>query len=255
LVKARVSRLDAIPFFFNFTEGSDPESNCWTAQCEILLTRLLGAQAHDEDFPPEDPDDIDPNNFDFFGFGQPGQRPPNPPDGPPDNFNANPANPIGWAPWPQNGLTQNQQILQVVRGANIPDIAAQQIFDQQEEAPPLIPLQLEPAEEVVINPQGPVNLLHQEVMQIQQELVLATDEMTDTNSEAENQPAALPIPLQPFLVDEMPLEDMVPFDDLAPQAPDAVDMGNIQLGFVQTFVPPVDPMQLSAPKLFQRPMC
>jgi hypothetical protein len=50
----------------------------------------------------------------------------------------------------------------------------------------LIPLQLEPAEEVVINPQGPVNLLHQEVIQIQQELVLATDDMTDTNSEAEN---------------------------------------------------------------------
>jgi len=119
----------------------------------------------------------------------------------------------------------------------------------------LIPLQPEPAEEVVINPQGPVNLLHQEVMQSQQELVLATDEMTDTNSEAENQPAALPIPLQPFIVDEMPPEDLVPFDDLAPQAPDAVDMGNIQLGFVQTFVPPVDPMQLSAPKLFQRPMC
>jgi hypothetical protein len=52
LVKARVSGLDAIPWFFNFTEGSDLESNCWTAQCEILLTRLPGAQAQDEDFPP-----------------------------------------------------------------------------------------------------------------------------------------------------------------------------------------------------------
>lgn len=28
LVKARVSGLDAIPWFFNFTEGSDPESDC-----------------------------------------------------------------------------------------------------------------------------------------------------------------------------------------------------------------------------------
>jgi len=45
LVKARVSGLDAIPWFFNFTEGSDPESDCWTAQCEILLNRMLGAQA------------------------------------------------------------------------------------------------------------------------------------------------------------------------------------------------------------------
>jgi len=103
LVKARVSCLDAIPCFFNFTEGSDPESDCWTAQCEILLTRLLGAHAQDEDFPPVDPDDVDPNNFDFFGFGQPGQGPPPPPNRPPDNFNANVDNlqAIGWAPWPQ----------------------------------------------------------------------------------------------------------------------------------------------------------
>lgn len=103
LVKARVSCLDAIPWFFNFTEGSDPESDCWTAQCEILLTRLLGAHAQDEDFPPVDPDDVDPNNFDFFGFGQPGQGPPPPPNRPPDNFNANVENlqAIGWAPWPQ----------------------------------------------------------------------------------------------------------------------------------------------------------
>lgn len=31
LVKARVSGIDAIPWFFNFTEGSDPESDYWTA--------------------------------------------------------------------------------------------------------------------------------------------------------------------------------------------------------------------------------
>jgi len=30
LVKARVSGLDAIPWFFNFTEGSDPDSDCNT---------------------------------------------------------------------------------------------------------------------------------------------------------------------------------------------------------------------------------
>lgn len=28
LVKARVSGLDTIPWFFNFTEGFDPESDC-----------------------------------------------------------------------------------------------------------------------------------------------------------------------------------------------------------------------------------
>lgn len=102
LVKARVSRLESIPWFFNFTEGSEPESNCWTAQCEILLTRMLGAQPQDEDFPPEDPDDVNPNNFEYFGFGQLGQGPANLPGGPqqpplgPPNQNAGGA----WAPWP-----------------------------------------------------------------------------------------------------------------------------------------------------------
>lgn len=69
LVKARVSCLEAIPWFFNFTEGIDLESNYWSCQCEILLTRMLVAQAQDEDFPPHDPDDVVPSNFDFFSFG------------------------------------------------------------------------------------------------------------------------------------------------------------------------------------------
>lgn len=36
----------------------------------------------DEDLPPNEPDlpdDFDPNNFRFFGFGQPCQGPPHPP--------------------------------------------------------------------------------------------------------------------------------------------------------------------------------
>jgi hypothetical protein len=69
LVKAKVSSFDAIPWFFNFTEGTDPESECRSCQCEILMTRMLGVQAQDEDFPPNDPDDIGSDNFVFFGFG------------------------------------------------------------------------------------------------------------------------------------------------------------------------------------------
>jgi len=61
LVKARVTRLLAIPWFLNFSEGEDPKSDSWTIQCEIILTRILGAMPQDEDFPPEDPDDVDPN--------------------------------------------------------------------------------------------------------------------------------------------------------------------------------------------------
>lgn len=72
LAKVRVVGLDAVPWFLNFSEGEDPESDSWTVQTEIIMTRLLGALPQDEDFPPEDPDDVDPNHFDFFGFGQPG---------------------------------------------------------------------------------------------------------------------------------------------------------------------------------------
>lgn len=110
LVKVRVTRLDAIPWFLNFSEGEDPESDNWTVQSEIILTRMLGAMPQDEDFPPEDPNDVNPENFDFFGFGQPGQGPPNPPEQPnaPNQFNADLANPA-WAPWlNQNAAQQNQ---------------------------------------------------------------------------------------------------------------------------------------------------
>jgi len=62
------------------------------------MTRLLGAQSQDEDFPPEDPDDVDPNLFDFHGFG--------PPHNP---FEANPANgpDVAWAPWLANNNDLN----------------------------------------------------------------------------------------------------------------------------------------------------
>jgi hypothetical protein len=69
LVKVRVTGLEDIPWFFNFSEGEEPESDSWTIQCEVINTRMLGAQPQDEDFPPEDPDDVDPNNFEFFGYG------------------------------------------------------------------------------------------------------------------------------------------------------------------------------------------
>ena len=53
----------------NFSEGEEPESESRTVQCEIILTRMLGAQPQDEDFPPDDPNDVNPNNFEYFGFG------------------------------------------------------------------------------------------------------------------------------------------------------------------------------------------
>jgi hypothetical protein len=81
-VRARVCGLDSIPWFFNFTEGLEPTSDSWTIQCKIFQATLLGAMPQDEDFPPgpdDDDDGFQPNNFAFFGFGQPGQGPLMPP--------------------------------------------------------------------------------------------------------------------------------------------------------------------------------
>jgi len=68
IVKLRVSDLDDIPWFFVFTKGLDFVSNSWTVQCEVLLIKMLGQDAQDEDFPPGD-DDFDPNQFFYHGFG------------------------------------------------------------------------------------------------------------------------------------------------------------------------------------------
>ena len=107
LVKVRVTGLDAVPWFLNFSEAEEPESDSWTVQCEIILIRMLGAQPQDEDFPPDDLDDVDPNNFDFFGFGQPGNGPAAPPNDPtPFNVPNQQEGPLNadlgnqdWAPW------------------------------------------------------------------------------------------------------------------------------------------------------------
>jgi hypothetical protein len=43
LVRARVFSLDSIPWFFTFLEGTGPETDSWTVQCEVLQTAMLGA--------------------------------------------------------------------------------------------------------------------------------------------------------------------------------------------------------------------
>nr|TKW40005.1 hypothetical protein SEVIR_1G217300v2 [Setaria viridis] len=52
----------------SWIKGEEFEGNFWTVQVEILSYRLLGAGPADEGQPP---DDVDPNLFDFFGYGQP----------------------------------------------------------------------------------------------------------------------------------------------------------------------------------------
>lgn len=89
---------------------------------------MLGAQPQDEDFPP---DDLDPNLFEFFGFGQPGQGPHPPPDGPSAQFPADQGNQV-WAPWPQQNIGQQMK----TQGQGQPGL--QPILD---DAPLLIPIQ------------------------------------------------------------------------------------------------------------------
>lgn len=72
LVKAQVVSLEEIPWFIYCSENENFEGETWVAQCEVLQTKMLGAEPADEDEPPNDPDDLQPNVFDFFGFGQPG---------------------------------------------------------------------------------------------------------------------------------------------------------------------------------------
>lgn len=106
---------------------------------------------------------------------------------------------MGWAPWPPQVdgqfATQVQQGFQAAQVANIVFVEPQQFDAQQEEAPPLTPLQSEHVEEVIINPAANGDQIFARVVANQQEQVLALDEFTDTDSEAEPQPVALPIPL------------------------------------------------------------
>jgi hypothetical protein len=111
-----------------------------------------------------------------------------------------------------------------------------------------------PAVEDVVQAQheGPINAPDTPELQNH---VLAMDDFTSSSDEEAPPPPVRVIPEvviphvqnpQNFLVEEVPLEDLIPFVELNQQAlPPAQDLGNIQLGFVQTFVPPVDPMQLS----------
>jgi len=106
-VKARVSGLDSIPWFFVFTEGTEPTSDSWSVQIEVFQSTLIGGLPQDEDFPPDDPANLQPGFFDFFGFGQPGDGPAHAHQNNAANFGLangvpNPADlqALGWNQWP-----------------------------------------------------------------------------------------------------------------------------------------------------------
>jgi hypothetical protein len=115
LVKARVVNLEEIPWFIVSTEGPGFNGDSWTIQVEIIQARMLGGLGPDEDIPPG-PDDLQPEFFDFFGFGQQGhgpahhlqsqQQPPEP---------AHDLHDGGWGLWPQGPGDQAQQDAEIVQ--------------------------------------------------------------------------------------------------------------------------------------------
>lgn len=82
--------------------------------------------------------------------------------------------------------------MQVVHWNNNHFEEPQHDHDQHEEAPAVIPLQPEPVDEIINNPDGPVHQLNQDVFQNQQEQVLAMDEFTETDSDVDIQPVVCP---------------------------------------------------------------
>jgi hypothetical protein len=102
----------------------------------MFQATLIGGQAQDEDIPPgPDDDQFNPNDFEFFGLGQPvhpGHGPPMPPP-----FNQ--FNPFA-VPNPNQ---QNHQAMGWNHGPMQNNLQAQQNFGPlfEEEIPQLIPIQ------------------------------------------------------------------------------------------------------------------
>lgn len=236
---------------------------------------MLGAMPQDEDSPPDDPDDVDPNDFQFFGFGWPSHGPPPPqngqnaaaPAGPiaptaQNQFNADLANPA-WAPW------GNPNVAQQIAQQNVAQVGAQP--NNEDEAPPLIPIQQaqggQPANEgvadhaLLVEEVIQVNPLPADLPDMAEEQILAMDDDTDTDSD-NIQPVQLPIPpveivpfldfnnLQPLMPKEIQEKDLLGWVNAndnanvqgnANEDNNANDNGNqqfnqnIQLGFVQLY--------------------
>jgi hypothetical protein len=193
---------------------------------------MLGAVAQDEDLPPDD-DDFNPNAFFYHGFGQFGQGLPPPPNDPPAPFILEHLQAIGWEAWPNQeveDLDGNLHQQANVVGNQQPNVDGPPLLNpfEAEQEPINGDLVFPPVEEII---QAPVPILEDLATppHVEEGQILAMDDNTDA-SEDDFQMPPPPAPIVPveipnfpnlqnlphFQVEEVPLEDLISFDDLQP---------------------------------------
>ncbi|CAN6235398.1 unnamed protein product [Urochloa humidicola] len=119
LVKARVVSLEDIPWFVVGTEGFAFEGDSWTIQTEIIHSTMLGAHG---------PDDLQPDVFDFFDFGQPGNGPP------PQDHPVQEGEEGDWGLWPQGPTQQNPPLQENDANQEVGDLPLQFNAPPQQDA-------------------------------------------------------------------------------------------------------------------------
>lgn len=137
----------------------------------------------------------------FFGFVQQGQGPPNPPAvpqpvgpqlpfGPQPQLHDGPRGHLGWEPQPHHEKIHPIQPFQGPQPFQLAQFGNNLVNEHQDEVPALITIQPDPVEEVIINPAVHVNLpLAAEEMQ--HDHVIAMDELTDTDSDVDQNVTAV----------------------------------------------------------------
>jgi hypothetical protein len=239
--------LEEIPWFIVSTEGPGFNGCSWNIQVEIIQAHMLGGLGPDEDIPPG-PDDLQPEFFDFFGFGQPGH-------GPalhlqPQHQQPKPAQDLqdgGWGLWPQGPGDQAHQDAEIVQA--IP--ATQPLnFDLNQ------PLeQVDDDLGVVENIPGLFQPPQQPAEPMDEDIIVAS---SDSEGGAENVPIQMAVeqqevnvfipmdngaPLQ-LIPDEIQEHELMDASDFNVAVVDQMENNIEQLGFVELLQPAHDPVYM-----------
>ncbi|KAG2539614.1 hypothetical protein PVAP13_9NG466914 [Panicum virgatum] len=279
LVKARVINLEEIPWFMVCSDGEGFEGESWSCQCEIIQTRMLGQQPQDEDIPPDNNDDFNPGLFDFFGYGQPGNAPP-PPHDPANAPNAPAA--AEWGLWPDNGQDNEDEVngpVDPAEAANLVQVPIQgepflelnDLVNQNDGNVGGVDLDLnQPLDDELGGIEDliqAVDAMEEEMAQVQEEQTILDDQSDNSEGNLADHPLLnlnndievnvfIPmdgdVPLQ-LIPDEIHEDELLGDPLPNPNQPqiDVIDNGNMQLGFVETFFPVVDPAFASAQNTMQ----